>query len=203
MVLAGTTAASYTPTLDRQAIDEAINIGQSRIETVRFRYHLPYRIHAGRAPIDYVDVVTPFRRLELAVEERARLGDRLFRQREALAIVGEFGNRIELFVELTFHPQNAYVGVPAYRATLLRPGLAPIDPLDVQRIPRFGSRFDGFPLPYPRPFFSPSSSEPMLGGTLILVFAGRQLDPAGRYDLLLEESGTSVGRVGVNLGAVR
>ena len=43
----------------------------------------------------------------------------------------------------------------------------------------------------------------MLGGTLILAFSGRQLDPGGSYDLLLEESGKTVGRVGVNLAAMR
>ena len=203
MLLAGATVAGYAPILDRKALEEAVDIGQSRVDSVRFRFHQPYRLYVGRAPVDYVDVVTPFRRLELAVEERARLGDRLFRQRDALAVVAEYGDRLEIFVELTFHPHNTYVGVPVYKATLARTGLAPIEPVNMMRVPRFGTRFEGFPLPYPRPLSSSSGTEPMLGGTLILGFSSRQLDPVGTYDLRLEESGKEVARVNVNLAVVR
>jgi len=202
-MLAAGTAAGYAPTLDRQAIEDAIAIGQSRIESVRVRFHQPYRIDVGRAPVDYVDVVTPFRRLELAVEERARLGERLFPQRDALSVVAEHGDRLELFVELTFHPQNTYVGVPAYTVTLTRAGRAPIEPLNVQRVPRFGSRFEGYPLPYPRPPLLPSGSDPMLGGTLVLSFSGKQLDPVGTYELMVEESGKALARIPVTLASVR
>src|SRR5262245_56661785 len=73
ILVSGATAVVYAPTLDRQAIEDAISVGQSRVETVRLRYHQQYRVHIGRAPVDYIDVVTPFRRLELAIEERARI----------------------------------------------------------------------------------------------------------------------------------
>ena len=135
-VLLATGTTAYERTLDLRAIDEAIMLGQSRDDAVRARFHRPYRLPVARPPIDYIDVVTPFRRVELAVEERARIGDRLFRQRDALDAVAAHGDTIELFTEATFHPQNTFVGVPAYGVTLARldvPGR--IEPRDVRRVP--------------------------------------------------------------------
>ena len=65
---------AYQPTFDLQAVNDAIAIGQSRVESVRLRFHEPYRIRVAQPPVDYVDVVTPFRRVVLAAEERARVG---------------------------------------------------------------------------------------------------------------------------------
>jgi len=87
-----TTLVAYERAPDLRSIDEAVALGQSRDEAVRRRFHQPYRINIGRPPLDYIDLVTPFRRVELAVEERARLGDRLFRQRDALTALAEHGD---------------------------------------------------------------------------------------------------------------
>lgn len=204
MVLTDAVAAGYEPALNPLAIADAIAIGQSRIESVRFRFHQPYRIEIGRPPVDYIDVVTPFRRVELAAEERLSLGERRFGQREALAVLAEHGDQVKLFVELTFHPLNTYVGVPAYVVTLVPMGSpARIDPLDIQRVPRFGARIDGIPLPYPSAPVVPSGSQPMLGGTLIVSFAGRQLTPNGMYDFVIEEAGKELARARLDLGRVR
>lgn len=204
LVLAGGAAAGYEPTLDLQDIDEAITIGQSRLDTVRLQFHQPYRISVGRPPVDYIDVVTPFRRVELAVEERARAGDRLFRQRDALAVAAQHGEQLQLFIELTFHPLNTYVGVPPYVVKLAPPeSVARIDARDIQRIPRFGPRVGGMPLPYPATPVIPSGGQPMLGGTLIVGFETRRLDPRGVYDVVIEESGKELAKARVNLGALR
>jgi len=62
-----TAVVAYERTPDLRAIDEALALGQSRDEAVRRRFHQPYRISIGRPPVDYIDLVTPFRRVELAV----------------------------------------------------------------------------------------------------------------------------------------
>ena len=81
VLCAGSALAGFEQTLDRRLIDEAIGVGRSGIEAVRTQYHEPYRIQVARPPIDYIDIVTPFRRVALLAEERARAGGRLF-QRE-------------------------------------------------------------------------------------------------------------------------
>lgn len=204
LLLTGAAVAGYEPTLSPQAIGDAVALGQSRIESVRLRFHQPYRIEVGRPPVDYIDVVTPFRRVELAAEERLHLGERGFGQREALAVLAEHGDQVKLFVEFTFHPLNTYVGVPAYVVTLVPLELpVRIDPVDTQRIPRFGARMERIPLPYPPAPVLPSGSQPMLGGTLIVSFGGRQLTPRGMYDVVIEEAGKELARAGLDLGKLR
>src|SRR4051812_35452822 len=113
-LLAGA-AAAYDGTLDRRAIEEAMSIGNSRVESVRLRFHQPYRLAVGRAPVDYIDVITPFRRVEIESETRARAGTRSLSQGEALSLLAANPEQIDFFVELTLHPMNTYVGLPDYR----------------------------------------------------------------------------------------
>jgi hypothetical protein len=142
-------AAGYEQTLDQRAIDEALALGHSRIDAVKLRFRQPYRLPVGRPPVDYIEIVTPFRRVELLAEERTRVGDRLLGQREVLTALAGRLDRLDVVVELTFHPLNSYVGVPSYDVVFARPGSkAGIDPADIQRIPRFGSRIEGLPDPY-------------------------------------------------------
>jgi hypothetical protein len=201
-----TEVGAYERTPDLRAVDEAIALGQSRDEAVRRRFHQPYRINIGRPPLDYIDLVTPFRRVELAVEERARVGDRLFRQRDAVTALAEHGDDLQIFVELSFHPQNTYVGVPAYIVTLN--GLdvpTRIESRGQQRIPRFGQRLGsaGTPLPYPVAPSVPSGGEPLTGGTVIVTFDGQQLDPGAMYEVVIEESGKELARVKIDLAKLR
>jgi hypothetical protein len=201
-----TEAGAYERTPDLRAVDEAIALGQSRDEAVRRRFHQPYRINIGRPPLDYIDLVTPFRRVELAVEERARVGDRLFRQRDAVTALAEHGDDLQIFVELSFHPQNTYVGVPAYIVTLNRLDVpARIESRGQQRIPRIGQRLGsgGTPLPYPVAPSVPSGGEPLTGGTVIVTFDGQELDPGAMYEVVIEESGKELSRVKIDLAKLR
>src|SRR5688500_7026106 len=129
--------------LDARAIGEAIAIGQSRIERDRIRFHAPYRLVVNRPPIDYVDVVSPFRRIVVAAEARARIGDRTFGQRQAFEMLAAAPAEIELYVELTFHPLNTFVGVPDYTVVLAESGTAPVQPRVVERVPRHDPRVEG------------------------------------------------------------
>lgn len=203
VLCAGSTLAAFEQALDRRSIDDAIGIGQSRIEAIRTRYHEPYRIQVARPPIDYIDVVTPFRRVALLAEERAQAGGRLF-QREAIAVLGDRSTLVEFLVEMTFHPLNVFVGVPAYDVELTTAG-ARINPLRIRRIPRFGARLEGVPRgsQYAVVTNLPGESQPMLGGTIIATFSAGTLSPTGVYDVVVSEDGKELARARVDVGTLR
>jgi hypothetical protein len=197
--------AAYERTPDLRAVADALAIGQARDEGVRQRFHRPYLIRVGRPPIDYVDVVTPFRRVELAAEERAQTGG-LFRQQEALAVLREHGDTLKLFLEAIFHPQNTFVGVPPYTVTLAAVDMPlTIEPREQQRIPRFTPRISSgrTPLPYPLPPSLPAGGEPVIGGTVIVTFDSQRLDPAASYDVVIQEAGKELAKVRLDLSKFR
>lgn len=202
----GASARAIELTLDARALAAAIDLGQSRLESVRSAFHAPYRILVSRPPVDYIDVVTPFRRVVLAAETRARLGDRMYGQREALATLRGIPQQVDLVVELTFHPQNTYVAVPGYDVVLLaaeRGGPATIEPLAIQRSPRFGPRMDGMPLPYPFPM-APTlpGGQPLTGGMIVATLDGETL-ARGAYDVLIVEGGKELARARVDVRTLR
>src|SRR5215470_14962161 len=126
-VLAAFTAAvsAFEPSLDPRSLADAIDLGQSRIDDVRSRFHAEYHIDVMQPPVDYIEVVTPFRRVALDAEAHTRAGERLYGQREALATLGDNPSRVDVVVELTFHPLNNYVGVPAFTVSLVASGRTP------------------------------------------------------------------------------
>jgi hypothetical protein len=197
--------SAMQPSLDRRALEEAIFIGQTRFDAERTRLHATYRLAVSRPPVDWIDVITPFYRVALAAEGRARLGDRVFGQREALAVLNASPNLIELLVELTFHPQNVFVGVPAYDVSLMRAQDKPIKAQYINRYPRFGPRTDGGLPALPNANAAPilGSGQPMLGGTMVVQFAAGGLDANGRYDIVIAEGGKELVRAGMDLGKMR
>ena len=206
LVVSGGAAAAYDTPIGPDATAEAIRIGQWRTDRARADYHRAYRSTVARPPVDVVDVVTPFRRVVLAVEERVRLGGRAFRQQEAQAVLAGHGNMLDVVIELTFHPQNAYVGVPAYEVMLGRGSPAVvIPPARLQRVPRSGPRFDAGPTPSPYPAapWLPSDGQPTLGGTVIASFDGARLDPRAAYDVVVTEKGKELARAFVDLASLR
>ena len=54
--------------LSLDALSEATAIGQTGIESRRADFHRPYRLVISQPPLDYIDVVTPFRRVVLAAD---------------------------------------------------------------------------------------------------------------------------------------
>src|SRR6185295_2930401 len=116
------TVGAFEQALDPPSLAEAIEIGLSRIDDVRSRFHAVYRIDVMQAPVDYVEVVTPFRRVAIDAEAHTRAGERLYGQREALSTLGDNPSRVDVIAELTFHPLNNYIGVPDFAVTLVAPG---------------------------------------------------------------------------------
>jgi hypothetical protein len=197
-------AATVQMVLDPRSINEAIAIGQSRIDRDLTRFHAPYRLDVSRAPLDYIEVVTPFRGIVLIAQSRARIGDRSFGQRQALELIAD-PPRVEFWLEFTFHPLNTYVGVPPYTVALEQYGGRRIEPTGIERQPRHGPRVEGMPLPLPVPggVTLPETAQPLTGGTVIARFDGRRLEPSGVYDVILEEGGKELARVRVDLGRLR
>jgi hypothetical protein len=202
VALASASVGAVQPVLDRRAIEEAIYVGQSRVESERTRFHAPYRIRVAQAPVDWIDVVTPFHRIELAAEDNARRGRRLFGQREALAILGDTPRQIDLILEMTFHPLNTFVGVPGYRVALLGAGGLRIEPSQLGRFPRFGPRME-----VPRPVFPDGKAfgtgQPVVGGTIVAAFDGTTLDANGRYDVILVEGDRELVRSRIDFATMR
>jgi hypothetical protein len=200
-----TSSNAVQMTLDDRAITEAISIGQSRVDRERVRFHQQYRLTVRRLPVDWIDVITPFHRIVLAAEAKARAGNRLFAQREALAALKEAPGQITLVLELTFHPLNNFIGVPDYEIALVGAKGERIQPDRVDRYPRSQPRVDTLtpelPIPGAAPVFG--RGEPVLGGTLVVPFTASKLNPVGRYTALITEKGTELARVAADLGGLR
>ena len=206
LLLAGTAVSGLETAITPRMIDEALVLGQSRIESVRARFHQPYRLQVGRPPFDYVDVVTPFRRVVLITEERTNLGIRGFTNREAAAALGAGAGAVEVRVEMTFHPQNVFIGVPGYDVELMVVSTAArVMPREVTRIPRFGARIESAPLPAPAGALpnQGGGSMPVTGGTIVATFPVGTLEAAGVYDVVVSEMRKELARVRLNFAGLR
>lgn len=220
-MIAAVRVAALEPTLDAQRIQDAIAIGQSSIASDRTRFHEAYRVTAGKPPVDYLEVVTPFRRVEQAAEARRDAGDRTFGQRQARESLQDAPDRLDVVIELTFHPLNNYVGVPDYTAVLVptggsesrrsERGSALLEPSGIERVPRFGPRVSGqspSALAPPRQRRN-TPGQPVLGGTVVAHFDARDVDPEGAYDVLIgervagEKRINEIARVRIDLSRMR
>jgi hypothetical protein len=191
-------------TLSLSEIEEALRAGQTRIAADRTRFHVPYRVIAGRPPVDYVEVVTPFRRVVLAAEQRAQVGDRSFGQRQALQLLTEADGQFDFAVDFTLHPLNTFVGLPAYDVVLMK-GSIRVVPASLDRQPRFGARVEGLPPPISIPAgqIPGGASQPILGGTVTARFKGEELDSNGSMDLVVNDGDKELARVAIDLGRLR
>jgi hypothetical protein len=209
LALAGLQAAQID--LDPKTVTEAIAIGQATFEAERLRFHRPYQFSIARPPLDSVDVVTPFRRVVIAAELRARSGDRRFGQRDGFAVAQRYPGQISVHAELTFHPLNALVLVPRYSILFVTTRGLRVEPLLVDSVARYFARTGDAALPTPpsvtgvTPPALPGRSQPMLGATVVAFFDGGNLqkpeDPA--RELLIEEAGQILARLPIDLNRLR
>ena len=202
-------AAGAIVPLDRVAIQDALTIANSSIESTHRRFHADYHFPVNVAPVDFVSVVSPFRRVVLAAETAERFGRRMFGQREALAALQPDPDQLEMYVELTFHPHNTFVGVPGYTIelepmTFRGPTVAPAE---IERLPRFGPRLDDSMYPFPYPFpVGPrtlAGTEPLRGGTLIARIPGTRLDTKAGYVVIVRDGAKELARTRFDLGRLR
>ena len=211
------TAVTSTETLqldlDPRAVLEAVALGQSAFDADKVLFHRPYHFDAARTPLDMVDVVTPFRRVVIAAELRARAGDRRYGQREALALVDKFPGQVSVHAEFTFHPLNTFVLVPTYRVAWVTERGVRVEPAHFDAAPRFFARRGNDSLPVPpesagrgTPPGLPGRSQPMLGATVVAFFTGalleRKDDPVRA--VVIEEVGQGeLARLPIDLARLR
>jgi len=207
LVAAATRPLALESRLNAASLQDALGIGQSRVASVRERFHRPYRINVGRGPIDFIEIVTPFRRVVMAAEEQARLGNRFFGQREAIATLAPSPSDVDIVIELTFHPLNNYVGVPSYDVQLIsrRARTPAASPRTIERMPRFGPRVPGTAPPStgPQAANPPGGSLPLVGGSVTAKVDGTRLDPRGVYDVLVLDGRTTVLEFTIDLTPLR
>jgi len=196
--------AAFEIRFDRLLLEAALSIGQSRVPTVHTRFHEPYRIKVSAAPVDFVEIVTPFRKVVLAAESAQRTGGSLYGLRAAQETAGA-GNDAAVYVELTFHPHNTFVGVPDYKVAL-RHDESDVSPASIERIPRSGPRVEGIPSispPVPGGLIRPKGSQPVTGGTLIAHFATGTLNPQGTYDVRVLDGASVLATARVDFAKLR
>jgi hypothetical protein len=189
--------------LDADAIDHAIVFARTAVRDERRAFHDAYLRTPGDA-VRRISLVSEYRRVVLLVEEKMRLLDRNYGVRQMTQALTPWRGLLEVIVELQFHPQNNYVGVPLIDAG--RP--MPLVPQATDRRPRFGLFWDPPPMDAPWwPFPPPSipviaGSEPLTGGWLHARFDASPLG-RGRYEVVVKDGATTLGAGEFDLGALR
>ena len=199
--------------VDPQSVLEAVIIGQSALDGGRAAFHRPYRFAIGRPPLDAVDVVTPFRRVVIAAELRARAGDRRFGQRDGLAVAARHPGQLSVHAGFTVHPLNTFVLVPQYRMGWRTRRGGRIEPANTESVPRFGPRtgLDALPVPLgdtpdAAAGIRPGGGQPMVGATVVSYFDARRLvdDREPAVELVIEEAGRGeLARLPIDLKMLR
>ena len=204
MLIAGATRLAGVQTdIDLPAIDEALTLirGGSAAELARFNE--PYRVNVEKAPVDYLEVVTPFRRIVLAGSAKAAVGDRSFGQRQAIESLSEGGERLDVYAEMTLSPLNTYIGVPDYVVAVIDRSGKRIEATATTRLSRWTPRLPGPPAVAPFQVPTTPRGSPLIGATVIAGFDLKTLAPGATYDAIVELGKEELARVGIALGGMR
>jgi hypothetical protein len=199
--------------LTAQAVDDAISFARMAQRGARQVFHDRY-VRSVSETVRRISIVSEYRRVVLRTEEHIRLGDRGYSVRQLTTEIEPWRGSLEVIVELAFHPQNTYVGVPLIDVLLVpldRPGPGTAMPLiadATDRIPRFGAYWD--PLPPDTPWwpFPPVSltvtpkAEPVTGGWVQARFAAAPL-ATGHFDVVVKEGAKTLGAADFDFGALR
>lgn len=200
-----------TPVIVQQALD----LAQRSKPAERATFHRAYVLQVTTLPLRRISVVTEFRRVVLAAEERLRLGDRLFGLREATETVAPWRGRVQIVAELQYNPQNNFIGVPPIDVLAWpqdeRRVKAPLVPLATERVPAYGYSFDTtlpddwqtwWPFP-PVMIPGPPGSQPLTGAWIQATFDAREIGPRTRIEVLVKDGVKTIGSGTFDLGAVR
>ena len=204
MLIAGATALAGVQTnVDLPAIDDALTLIRSGSAGELARFNEPYRVKVEKAPVDYLEVVTPFRRIVLAGTAKAAVGDRSFGQRQAIESLSEGGERLDVYAEMTLSPLNNYIGVPDYVVTLIDRSDKRIEATATTRLSRWTPRLPGPPAVAPFQVPTTPRGSPLIGATVIAGFDLKMLAPAATYDVIVELGNEELARVGIALAGMR
>jgi len=197
--------------LDAESVDQAIIFARQATRDERAAFHDGYFRLPGQA-VRRISLVSEYRRVVLLVEEKMRLLDRNYGVRQMTDALRPWRGLLEVIVELQFHPQNNYVGVPLIDVLIVPldgPGVPmPLVPDGTDRRPRFGLFWDPPPMGAPWwPFPPPSvpvitGSEPLTGGWLHARFDARPL-ARGRYEVVVKDGAATLGKSEFDFGALK
>jgi hypothetical protein len=198
--------------LTTQGVDDAIVFARMAQRAARQAFHDRYVRTVGDT-VRRISIVSEYRRVVLRTEEHIRLGDRSYGVRQLTDEIEPWRGSLEVVVELAFHPQNTYVGVPLIDVLLVPlggsgPTAMPIIADATDRIPRFGAFWD--PLPPDTPWwpFPPVTrtvtpkAEPVTGGWVQARFEAAPV-ATGRFDVVVKEAAKTLGAADFDFGALR
>ena len=204
MSVAGATALAGVQTnVDLLAIDDALTLIRSGSPAELTRFNEPYRVKVEKAPVDYLEVVTPFRRIVLAGVAKSAVGDRSFGQRQAIDSLAEGGERLDVYAEMTLNPFNTYIGVPDYVVALIDRSGKRLEATATTRLSRWTPRLAGPPAVPPFQAVTIPLGSPLIGATVIAGFELKTLVPDARYDVIVELGKEELARAGIALGGMR
>lgn len=197
--------------LDADGIDQAILFARQATRDERRTFHDGYFRTPGDA-VRRISLVSEYRRVVLLVEEKMRILDRGYGVRQMTDALKPWRGLLEVIVELQFHPQNNYVGVPPVDVQLV-----PLDPTGApgpmtleggERRPRYGLFWDPPPMdapwwPFPPPYVPViTGSEPLTGGWVQARFDALPL-ARGRYQVVVKDGQRTLGSGDFDLGALK
>ncbi len=208
VVTVGGVVAAFDRDLTDLDISDALAVARSANEASRRVFHREYYFQAGPPPVTSINVVTAFRRVVLAAEERLRLGDRLWGLREGREVVRSFRNRLDIVADLNFHPQNAYAVVPAFEIVVVPKDGPEIAPLQTTRTAKYSllpaPPSDLLFYPYPPPTIPVGpSADAILGAWVVASLDALAVDPKAYVVVIVREGGKDVSRVAVDFSRVR
>lgn len=212
LALALSRARALTPNIDREQLDEALLFGRQATTAERQAFHDGYQRTLKDSLVRRISIVSEYRRVVLTLEEKMRLLDRNYGQRQMTQMLVPWRGLVEVIAEVQFHPQNTYIGVPLYDVLLVRldgPAAGSvIVPEANDRRPHFGVYWDPPPMGSPWWPFPPTNapvlgrSEPITGGWLQARFdAG--LVTTGRFDIVVKDGAATLGSAQFDMGAIR
>jgi len=212
VALALSPARALTPNIDREQLDEALLFGRQATKAERQAFHDGYQRTLKDSLVRRISIVSEYRRVVLTLEEKMRLLDRNYGQRQMTQMLVPWRGLVEVIAEVQFHPQNTYIGVPLYDVLAVPidgPSAGtPIVPEANDRRPHFGAYWDPLPMDSPWWPFPPTNapvlgrSEPITGGWLQARFDGQAL-ASGRFDIVVKDGATTLGRAQFDLGAIK
>jgi hypothetical protein len=197
--------------LSMQGVDDAIVFARMAQRDARQAFHDRY-VRTVSDAVRRISIVSEYRRVVLLTEEHIRLGDRNYGVRQLTTELEPWRGALEVIVEVVFHPQNNYVGVPLIDVLLVpldtRATEMPATADVTHRIPRFGMFWD--PLPPDTPWwpFPPvmatvtPKAEPVTGGWVQARFEAEPLTD-GRFDVVVKEGTKTLGAADFDFGALR
>ena len=187
-------ARPFATNIDTVTIERAIALGRSTDAAARQRFHGAYVVRLNDSLLDSLEIVTEFRRVVLATEDRARAGDIDWGARQAADMLQPWRDKVALILHATFPPNNTYRAMPRFDIVLYgRPqagAAGRIEPVDLLATPQYVS---GQPAP---------PGTPILGGLVQATFAARALNPRAVYLGGIIFEGREVRRVEIDFGRI-